>query len=352
MTGLRRDEPVQPYGRYGFQTVNGFFENQPSFGFDAHTLFDAPLQTHWLYGSFQVVGTDRYYAVLKHYNTTGTLALMMYEADGRRDFQNVPQAKTAYCGGCYTGRVDGRWGMWDYLSLPDDPRFTLNVAPDGTTQWVEKGLVDVVGEQVGAVMQSTVVDTVSPMTYTSRCTRIHGRVLGDEVTGFLFQDFHHLPAGQDWIVTEFFNGVQGLWVVGATEYEDGECDITNFFWGRGGFASALVQRSSGERLASTDYSVEVDFDTDNDGREFVAEARFILAPEEIWTWTYRYPDTHSPKFPPMRVPGSPHWNEGVVTRVGEPRAWKASDAWMEIYPSTLKAILEKQGLTGLARAGS
>lgn len=340
---LRRDEPVRPYGRYGYQTVNGFFEAQPAFGFDAHGLFGVPLQTHWLYGSFQVSGTDRYYAALKHYNTSGTLALMMYEAEGRRDFTNVARAKQAYRGGCYAGEVDGRWGMWDYVSAPDDPEFTLNVDPDGTTQWVERGLIDVVGTQVGDLMQSTVVDVRSPMTYTSRCTRVTGSVLGEEVTGFLFQDFHHLPAGRDWIATEFFNGVQGLWVVGATEYDDGGWDVTNFFWGRGGFASALVQRSEGERLASTDFRCEVDFDTDDRGRDFVAEARFLLEPGEVWTWRYRYPDTHGPKFPPMKVHGSPHWNEGVVLREGENRAWRASDAWMEIYPSTLRAELARQG---------
>jgi hypothetical protein len=43
--------------------------------------------------------------------------------------------------------------------------------------------------------------------------------------------------------------------------------------------------------------------------------------------------------PVMKVVGSPHWNEGIVTRVGDGRTPKLAEAWMEIYPSTLKAML-------------
>lgn len=331
---VRRDEPVRDWARFGWQTVNGFVEREPSYGFRGLPLYGCPLQTHWLYGSFQSVHREgAYYAALKHYNVTGSLSLQLYQAEPGDDFRFCKEGTRAYRGGCYGGRRDDRWGVWDLVSSGANQRFTLNVADNGDTHWYERELIDVQGSQLGALMQSYVPDTESPMIYTSRGIKAHGVILGEEVEGFFFQDFHHLGVGQDWMVTEFFNGVQGLWVVFATEYVDGGWDIGNFFIGRGGFSSAMVQRSTGERFASTNFAVEVDIDA----RDYVARARAVIDDGEVWQWTTRYADGR-PRMPVMNVAGSPHWNEGVVVKVGEDRAWRTSEAWMEIYPSTLEEV--------------
>jgi len=333
MQSIRRHEPIRPWGRYDFQTVNGFVVAEPSFGFAGRPLHGLPLQTQWLYGSFRSKARDNlYFAGLKHYNPTGSLSLQLYRAEPGDDFKYVKDSNRSYRGGCYGGRREARWGVWDLVSSPDDQWFTLNVEDDGATHWRERGLLDVQGVQLGDLMQSVVLDAESPMIYTSRCIQAEGEVLGEEVEGFFFQDFHHLGYGQDWMVTEFFNSVQGIWVVFVTTYADGGWDIGNFFFGRGRFASALVQRSNGERFASTELDVEVDMDD----RDFVRAARFF-ADDEVWEWTTRFPDG-TPRMPVMNVVGSPHWNEGVVRKVGEDRPWVGSEAWMEIYPSTLQAV--------------
>jgi hypothetical protein len=334
MSAIRRNEPVREWGRYGYQTINTFLANAPGFGFGAPSLLGMPLQTQWLYGSFKAVDSETYYAALRHYNVTGALTLLLYEATPGTDFRFLKEAHGCYKGGVFGGQRGDRWGVWDVRSTGDRQHFTLNVGPDGQTDWVERDLIDVGGVQVGDLMQSAVPDLQSPMIYTSRCTKASGRVMGDDVEGFFFQDFHHLGVGQDWLVTEFFHGVQGIWVVAVTEYEDGSWDIGNFFAGKGGFNSGLVQRSTGERIATTEMEIEVDFDD----KDFVKQARFILEPGEVWEWNYRYPDGH-PRIPVMKVVGSPHWNEGIVTRVGDGRTPKLAEAWMEIYPSTLKAML-------------
>lgn len=337
MAGIRHDEPVREWGRYGFQTVNAFLEKEPSYGFTAAPLFGIPLQTQWLYGSFRGKRTESYYAALRHYNVTGSLALLLYKAEPGGDFEFAKEAHGCYKGGCFGGRRGDRWGVWDVRSTPRNQHFTLNVGDDGETQWLDRDLIDVRGTQVGDLMQSVVIDARSPMAYTSRCVKAEGTVLGEEVEGFFFQDFHHLGTGQDWLVTEFFHGVQGIWVVSVTEYEDGGWDICNFFFGRGGFNSGLVQRSSGERLATTEMRVEVDFDD----RGYVEQARFLLEDGEEWHWNYRNPNG-TPSMPDMKVAGSPLWNEGVVTRVGDDRTPRNSEAWMEIYPATLKPLLLAQ----------
>ncbi|MEZ5170999.1 MAG: hypothetical protein R3A49_09675 [Acidimicrobiia bacterium] len=333
MGRVRYDEPVRPFGRYGWQTINGFLENEPSFGFAGRPLHGMQLQTQWLYGSFKADDSDTYYAAIKHYNPVSSLALLLYKAEPGGDFEFVKEGSRAYRGGCFGGERAGRWGVWDIVSGPDDQRFTLNVGEDGDTHWRDRGLLDVSGEQRGNLMQSVVLDAESPMAYTSRCVRASGDVMGDPVEGFFFQDFHHLAPGQDWFITEFFHGVQGIWVVGATEYEDGGWDVTNFFKGVDGFASVLVQRSSGERLAATDLEVEVDVDDEG----FVSSARFLVDDDQTWQWAPRN-DDGTPRMPPQALPGAPAWNEGVVTRVGENRPWAHSEAWMEIYQPTLEKI--------------
>jgi hypothetical protein len=327
---IRRHEPVRPWGRYGWQTINSFSEREPSYGFSAPLLNGMYQTTHMLYGSFRSLETDSYWAAIRHYNVSGALSIQMYQSEPGRDFRYLKQGARAYRGGCYGGQRNGRWGVWDLVSPPELQRFTLNVTDDGTTHWLERDLLEMEGAQVGDLMQSVVLDTASPLTYTSRGVKCHGQVMGEEAEGFFFQDFFHLGLGQDWMITEFFNGVQGIWIVSVTEFEDGAWEITNFFLGLGAFASALVQRSDGTRLAATDLDVEVHIDDD----DYVTLAHFILDDELTWTWTPRYEDG-TPRMPLMNVPGSPKWNEGVLLKKGETRAWRHSEAWMEIYPSTL-----------------
>jgi hypothetical protein len=328
--GIRKHEPVRPWGRYGWQTINGFSEREPSYGFSAPLLNGMYQTTHMLYGSFRSLESETYYAAIRHYNVSGALSIQMYEAEKGQDFRYLKQGARAYRGGCYGGHRNDRWGVWDLVSPPEHQRFTLNVDDDGNTHWLEKDLIDVVGHQVGDLMQSVVLDAASPLTYTSRGIKCRGEVLGEEAEGYFFQDFFHLGLGQDWMVTEFFNGVQGIWIVSVTEFEDDSWEITNFFLGLGGFASALVQTSDGERLAATDLDVAVWVDDD----DYVTKADFILDDELTWTWTPRYPDG-TPRMPLMNVPGSPKWNEGVLLKKGEDRPWRHSEAWMEIYPPTL-----------------
>lgn len=336
MGGLRRDEPVRENGRYGYQTVNGFVEAHPGHGFDAEPVNGMPLQTLWMYGSWQAVESGAYYAALRHMTPTGAMALLFYKAEPDGDFETVPgAARRAYKGAVFNDPRDGRVGIWDVMTGPDDQFFTLNVGPDGHTVYRERGMIDVQGPQRGDLMQSAVLDARSPMTYTSRCVEASGTVMGEEVEGFFFTDQHHLHRGTDWLVSEFFHGVQGVWVVFSTEYEDGSWDIGNLFWGFGGFASGMIQTSDGERSATTVMRAEIDEDED----DYVHEARFYLGPEEseVWRFTCRHPEGY-PRMPLMRVIGSPKWSEGVVTRVGEERRWVKAEAWMETYPSTIEAL--------------
>jgi len=333
---LRRDAPVRDFGCYGFQTVNGFVKANPDFGFGAHPLNGMPLQTIWMYGSFYGVETGNYYAALRHMNPTSALAFLFYKAEPDGDFQTVPgAAQRAYKGGVLNTTNEGRVGIWDVMTGPDNQFFTLNTGPDGHTIYKERGYIDVQGNQRGDLMQSTVLDANSPMTYTSRCIEASGTVMGEPVEGFFFVDQHHLGRAQDWLVSDFFHGVQGIWVVFSTEYEDGSWDIGNLFWGYGGFASAMIQSSNGDRMATTKIRAEVDEDQDF----YTHEARFYLGEneEEVWKFNCRHPEGH-PRMPLMKVPGSPKWNEGVVSRVGDDRKWKRTEAWMEIYPSTIENL--------------
>ena len=332
---VRYDEPVRPWGRYGWQTVNGFVEHEPDYGLTATPQNGMHQTTHMLYGSFYAKKTNTYYAAIRHYNVSGALSIQLYKAEPGQDFKYQKQGAQAYRGGCYGGRKRGdRWGVWDLVSDAEHQRFTLNVAEDGTTHWLERDLLEVEGHQVGDVMQSVVLDAVSPLGYTSRGIRVHGQVMGDEVEGFFFQDFFHLGQGQDWMVTDFFNGVQGIWIVSATEFDDGGWEITNFFGGEGGFWSAMVQNSEGERICAT----EMELDVKMDEHDYANYARFTLPDGQAWEWTPRFEDG-TPRMPVMNVPGSPKWNEGVLLKVGETRQWKLSEAWMETYPPTLAKIL-------------
>jgi hypothetical protein len=335
MGALPRNAPVRDYGRYGYQTINGFVRSTPGFGFDGQPVNGMPLQTIWMYGSWQALESGNYYAALRHMSPTSAMVLLFYKAEPDGDFETVPgAAQRAYRGGVFN-QVGDRHGLWDVMSTPDNQFFTLNVGPDGYTYYKERGMIDVEGHQRGDLMQSVVVDARSPMTYTSRCVASSGTVMGEKVEGFFFTDHHHLQAGTDWLVSDFFHGVQGIWVVFSTEYEDGSWDIGNLFWGYGGFGSGMVQSSNGDRVATTTLRAEVDQDQDS----YTHEARFYIGSDEdeVWKFNCRHPEGH-PRMPLMKIAGSPRWNEGVVTRVGDNRKWVKSEAWMEIYPSTIENL--------------
>ena len=334
MARIQRDPPVRPFGRHGYQMAVSFVEPHPHFGFTGEPIFGQPMGPHYLYGSFRSVEGDRFYYVIKplYPSAAGTTIL---RADGDADFVPIMDVLTkSFRGDVGRGACDGGYGVWNRPIPGMAPfRFTTN---GEWTHMVESDFLSLEGEVLGDTMQLVVVDAVSPLIYTSHNYRVSGSLCGEAVEGFYSHDYLHLAAGQTWFEADFMNRAEGLFAVFITTYEDGGWDKGTLIHGREGFNCALIQRSSGERIAATD----VDYEWDMGPDDFVTRCVAKISEDETWEFVSRNGKggPRAPVGPSLGDQGPGYSLEGVVTKVGESRRWVDSDANFETYPSLLEEL--------------
>lgn len=336
MARIQRDPPVRPFGRHGYQMAASFVEPHPHYGFTGEPIFGQPMGPHYLYGSFRAHESDRFYYVIKplYPHAGGT---MVFAAEEDSDFVPVMDAVSkSFQGDVGRGECAEGYGVWN-RPIPGATPFRFTT--DGSrTRMAESDFLALEGEVVGDTMQLVVVDTESPLVYTSHNYRVSGELCRDAVDGFYSHDYLHLRAGHTWFEADFMNRAEGFFAVFLTDYEDGGWDKGTLIYGREGFNCALIQRSSGERIAATD----VDYDWELGADDFVTGFRAKISDDEIWEFVPRNQKggPRQPVGPALGAQGPGYSLEGVVTRLGESRRWVDSDANLEAYPALLKELAE------------
>ncbi len=318
MTIIDQKPMVRPYGQFGFQPVAGFVEHDPSAPWTGRTQMGVPIGAQYLYGSFRSHDGNRYYSMIRHFKDDVSISLSLYSCEQGGDFRYHRECSKAHRGIVSHGERDGMWGYW---RDEPDPR-ALFLADQTTAHWLDRGFVDVNGKVHGSAMQWAIPDDVSPLVYTSRCFKVEGgKVLDDVVSGFFFHDTLHLGLGQGWTDTQYYLEVEENWVIFATEFEDGNVHVGNLFYGKDNFALAVIQRTDGPRVVASGIHAE----TEVDGDGYPTRIVYHVNDDEAWEWKA----VGGARMPRTPLSKNPYWVEGVVTRLGETRKWVHAEAYME-----------------------
>ncbi|MFE9322561.1 hypothetical protein ACIHDR_24115 [Nocardia sp. NPDC052278] len=120
----------------------------------------------------------------------------------------------------------------------------FRLRPDSLT-WREGNILELDGRLVGPGIQIASTDNEEPFFYTSELYRVGGKVLDEEVNGFVFLDHGYWPHGADWKEFRIFNDTQLSWSAFATEFADGSVEWGQVAIGREGFNFVAVANEKG-----------------------------------------------------------------------------------------------------------
>jgi hypothetical protein len=115
----------------------------------------------------------------------------------------------------------------------------------GHMKWREGDVLSLDGSLVGPGVQIYAPDEEQPVLYISQLYRVSGRVLGDDVEGFVFCDHVYWRPGYDWKEYVVFKELQLGWEAFANEYEDGSIEWGHLCLGAAGFNFAAVADQNG-----------------------------------------------------------------------------------------------------------
>jgi hypothetical protein len=201
---------------------------------------------------------------------------------------------------------------------------------DTTMSWSEGELMSLEGKLVGPGLQFYVPMRSEAMFYIGQCFHMKGRVLGNDVTGFVWLDHGYWPHALDWKEYRIFNEIQLFWEVFGNEYEDGTIEWGQLCCGTRGFTWGAVLDSNGAVALSTDVKTAVDHDTD----EWVTKALFDFGDRQ---WVFESePDGWLKQFSSARW-GGYRAQCGVTKLRGDKRKSKLSFTWMEGFSGRTRA---------------
>lgn len=195
----------------------------------------------------------------------------------------------------------------------------------GAMHWREGTILELDGSLVGPGIQIGSLDHDQPFFYTSELYKVTGKVLGEEVEGFVFLDHGYWPHGQDWKEWRIFNGTQLSWSAFATEFADGHVEWGQVAIGRQKFNFVSVADENGPVVMDVDTVGGVDPDPDDWAERIGYQAN------DGRTWVFELePGGQMSQFSAARW-GGYRAQAGRISRHGDDRDVKVAFSWGESF---------------------
>ncbi|MGH9138800.1 MAG: hypothetical protein ACRD0G_17445 [Acidimicrobiales bacterium] len=202
---------------------------------------------------------------------------------------------------------------------------------EGALDWAEGDVLRLEGRLVGPGLQVYAPDPTEAFYYSSELYKVHGRVLGADVEGFVFLDCSAWPHGTDWKEYRVFNHLQLGWEAFANEFEDGSIEWGHLCIGADRFSFAMVADAEGAvALHTTDVAGGVDLGED----EWAPRAVWKGGAEHIWTFEMEEGGKLA-EFTEARW-GGYRAQCGLTKRTGDDRPLKVGFSWLETFGHRLK----------------
>ncbi|WP_433598212.1 hypothetical protein ACQPXH_20850 [Nocardia sp. CA-135953] len=191
--------------------------------------------------------------------------------------------------------------------------------------WREGEILGLEGTLVGPGIQIASIDHEEPFFYTSELYRIEGKVLGEDVRGFVFLDHGYWPHGADWKEFRIFNETQLSWSAFATEFEDGTVEWGQVAIGREGFNFVAVADEKGPVTMQAGTRGGFDPDADDWAQ------RIGYQTDDGQTWVFELePGGQMAQFSDARW-GGYRAQAGRILRHGEDRPVRVAFSWGETF---------------------
>ncbi|MGW8815583.1 hypothetical protein [Gordonia terrae] len=220
--------------------------------------------------------------------------------------------------GAMMEKVGGSGGAFEFVVTP------------GEFDWTEGDLLDLDGKLVGPGVQIYSPDEDEPILYISELYKVTGKVLGDDVEGFVFYDHSYWPAGRDWKEFSVFKRLQLGWEAFANEFEDGSIEWGHLCLGEGGFNFTAVADQDGAVSMENQVRGGVDL-LDED---WAQRARW-KTPQGL-EWTFELEDGGKlTEFAAARW-GGYRAQAGHTRRVGDDRTVRLGFSWLETFGDRLR----------------
>jgi hypothetical protein len=207
--------------------------------------------------------------------------------------------------------------------------FRFEATNDSFT-WTEGDVLALNGGLVGPGVQIYSPDRSEPILYISELYKVGGRVLNDDVEGFVFYDHAYWPSGYDWKEFRVFKDLQLGWEAFANEYDDGTVEWGHLCLGRQGFNFAAV--AGRECAIVMDSAVTGGVDVGED--DWAQRATWRASSGEEWSFQLEDGGRLS-EFSAARW-GGYRAQAGHTRRIGDDRNVRLGFSWLETFADRLR----------------
>ncbi len=224
-----------------------------------------------------------------------------------------------------TRSLDADTARWTSLSDEAGNPWSLDASGEHV-RWVEDGLMDIQGRNLGPGMQWLLPGTDWGTFYLSQLYDVQGSCEGRPVKGVIAVEQSYMAEGGQVHANKCLivnNRKHVVWCAFATVYTDGSVDAGTFLVGHENLGFAFIADASGQARTSTDVDAVVSRD---EGDPFIRRVELVVDGHETWEFI---PDARGRMvdFLGGHVPTAQQ--EGRWQRVGETRTPDHWFAWGE-----------------------
>lgn len=266
---------------HSYRPDGGLITTSPEPAF--RDFYGLPVSMQYLYGSLRsddgryfwpIRGSYRDRARHLHLAAAGYLAGKDGALDQVDDFEFAVGTGEGYEGPVDWDHRGGRWGVYRSDGAP------IIETDNHGVWWHEGSRLRARGAIDGPGLQFRVSNPQWPFVYSSRLFRVSDAVIdGVQVSGWIFHDTLHLPAGEHFLTSPYQRGLQAAWVAFVTEFEDGAVHCGHLVYGLNGFSILIVHRSDGPPVISNDVKIEAELGD----HDFCRKVTY-RAGGETWVW--------------------------------------------------------------------
>jgi hypothetical protein len=214
-----------------------------------------------------------------------------------------------------------------WTSQPDEAGNPWSLEASGEhVRWVEEGLMDLTGRNIGPGMQWLLPGTDWGTFYLSQLYDLSGTCEGRKVKGIMAVEQSYMAEGGQVHAKKCLivnNKKHVIWCAFATVYTDGTIDAGTFLVGHENLGFAFLTNEKGEVRTTTDVEAVV---SRKDGDPFIDTVRLTVEGGEVWEFLPD-PKGRMVDFLGGHVPTAQQ--EGRWQRVGEKRVADHWFAWGE-----------------------
>lgn len=248
----------------------------------------------------------------------------------RKEARTAPEATTLHRSledGCAIFRSDPIGQMSLRLGAKD-------------VEWIEDGVIDVRGSQVGPGLQWYLPGADAAIYYPTTTWQVEGTALEQAVQGFLFYEESYVPPGGRLYVKHdplLGDELHTSWYSWATRWDDGSLEFGHFMFGHDRLAMAVIGNGDGDVRVPTTASAKVVRSADG---YWCDRIDYVLDGEE-WEMVAA-PNGRMVDLGPIPNPQQ----EGLVRRKGETRTPAVWMAWGESVPHHGDEGVRRRALLG------